>query len=387
MKTAVQFGAGNIGRGFTGQLFSESGFEVVFVDVVPEIVEALNEQHGYTIRIAAEPEQDVRVRNVRAVSGRDSGAVAIEVAGADIACTAVGVNVLESIAGALAEGLELRMRKRPDSTLNVIVCENMLDAAGTLHDMVMRCLPAVAHEWAGAHVGFTQAVVGRMVPVRTAEERASDLLGIRVEAYRRLPVDADAVKGELPEIAGVEAYSNFRAYIDRKLFAHNAGHAASAYFGARKGLTYVWECMDDPEVRGRTRDVMEESGQALIACYGLDAAEHWAHVDDLLSRFANRKLGDTVARVGGDPLRKLGREDRLVGAALFCERQGVEPIALAEAITAGLAFRNPDDPSAVKMEAMIGSRGIRGALEEITGVGPESDLGRRILGACKAMSV
>ena len=27
LKTAVQFGAGNIGRGFTGQLFSESGLK------------------------------------------------------------------------------------------------------------------------------------------------------------------------------------------------------------------------------------------------------------------------------------------------------------------------------------------------------------------------
>jgi len=28
----VQFGAGNIGRSFIGQLFSRSGYEVVFVD-------------------------------------------------------------------------------------------------------------------------------------------------------------------------------------------------------------------------------------------------------------------------------------------------------------------------------------------------------------------
>ena len=44
MNKAVQFGAGNIGRGFTGQLFSESGFEVVFVDVVQSLVDLLNER-------------------------------------------------------------------------------------------------------------------------------------------------------------------------------------------------------------------------------------------------------------------------------------------------------------------------------------------------------
>ncbi|HPP75292.1 MAG TPA: mannitol-1-phosphate 5-dehydrogenase, partial [Armatimonadota bacterium] len=53
MKKAVQFGAGNIGRGFIGQLFHESGYEVVFVDVVPDVVRLLNEQRCYTLRIAS----------------------------------------------------------------------------------------------------------------------------------------------------------------------------------------------------------------------------------------------------------------------------------------------------------------------------------------------
>ncbi|MCI9383732.1 MAG: mannitol-1-phosphate 5-dehydrogenase, partial [Lachnospiraceae bacterium] len=30
---AVMYGGGNIGRGFIGMLFSESGYEVTFVDV------------------------------------------------------------------------------------------------------------------------------------------------------------------------------------------------------------------------------------------------------------------------------------------------------------------------------------------------------------------
>ena len=37
MKTAVMYGAGNVGRGFLGQLLSESGYEVIFVDIVPEL--------------------------------------------------------------------------------------------------------------------------------------------------------------------------------------------------------------------------------------------------------------------------------------------------------------------------------------------------------------
>ena len=51
MKKAVQFGAGNIGRGFLGQLFFESGYETTFVDVVEPLVAGLNERHSYPLRI------------------------------------------------------------------------------------------------------------------------------------------------------------------------------------------------------------------------------------------------------------------------------------------------------------------------------------------------
>jgi mannitol-1-phosphate/altronate dehydrogenase len=50
--TAVMFGAGNVGRGFLGQLFSESGLEVVFVDVDPELVHALDQHREYTIHLS-----------------------------------------------------------------------------------------------------------------------------------------------------------------------------------------------------------------------------------------------------------------------------------------------------------------------------------------------
>ena len=43
MKKAVQFGAGNIGRGFIGALLSQSGYHVVFADVVDKIIDKINE--------------------------------------------------------------------------------------------------------------------------------------------------------------------------------------------------------------------------------------------------------------------------------------------------------------------------------------------------------
>ncbi|HPJ99686.1 MAG TPA: mannitol-1-phosphate 5-dehydrogenase, partial [Candidatus Hydrogenedentes bacterium] len=50
MKRALQFGAGNIGRGFLGQLYYESGYAATFVDVLDDVVRALNERGEYPLR-------------------------------------------------------------------------------------------------------------------------------------------------------------------------------------------------------------------------------------------------------------------------------------------------------------------------------------------------
>ena len=127
-KTAVMIGAGNIGRGFIGAAFAASGYETVFIDVNEELVGAINARGEYPVRILLPDggRRDTMVRGVRAVSGRDTGAAAAEIAKAGICATAVGVRAMPLIAPELALGLALRTREEAPP-LNIIVCENMKD--------------------------------------------------------------------------------------------------------------------------------------------------------------------------------------------------------------------------------------------------------------------
>ena len=125
---AVMYGAGNIGRGFIGMLFSASGYEVTFVDVARPVIEALNRDKKYPVRIVSnEGHEDLDVLHVRAIDGNDQAAVAAAIGEADIMATAVGVNILKFIIPNLVAGIRRRMAEsgRP---LNIIICENLMDA-------------------------------------------------------------------------------------------------------------------------------------------------------------------------------------------------------------------------------------------------------------------
>ena len=95
---AVMYGAGNIGRGFIGMLFSASGYEVTFIDVAEKLIDALNREKTYPVRIVSnEGFEDIDVERICAVNGNNTEAAAQAIAEADIMATAVGVNILKYI--------------------------------------------------------------------------------------------------------------------------------------------------------------------------------------------------------------------------------------------------------------------------------------------------
>ena len=368
-RSAVMLGAGNIGRGFLGQLFSESGYEVVFVDVDEPLIAAFNARRGYTIRLVDnQGTEAVLISPVRALHSGETGAVAEALAQASIAATAVGVRALPHVAPLVAAGVARRAESGVPSPLNIIICENMKDAAATFRNMVGQDVPPEYQAYFQANVGFVDTVIGRMVPPPTPEMRAHDPSLIAVEPYKELPVDRSGFVGPPPEIVGMEACDDFGFYTARKLYIHNAGHAILGYLGYLRGYTLGYQALEDETIRPVLEQALVESKAGVICQYGADVARLEAHVADLIRRFANRPLSDTIFRLARDPLRKLSPADRLVGAARLAEKAGVAPQALSWGIAAGYCFDDPDDPLATKLQQRLASEGFDAALAGVSGI-------------------
>ncbi|NQU44249.1 mannitol-1-phosphate 5-dehydrogenase [bacterium] len=377
MKTLIQFGAGNIGRSFIGQIFARAGYQVIFVDIDERIIRALNERRGYQVVIKHSDGRDeiLPIENVRAIDGRDARAVAEAVAEADIAATSVGQRALPTVLKTLAAGLELRRQRHETRPLEIIIAENLHGAAAFFREHLARHLSADYP--LDKLVGLVETSIGKMVPIMREEDLRRDPVWVFAEPYNELILDAKGFRGPIPDVPGLAPKPNIAAWVDRKLFIHNLGHSATAYLGyaAHPDLDFIWQVLQNAEIRATVRRAMMQSAEALLLQYPADfsRADLEAHVDDLLERFANRSLGDTVHRVGRDLYRKLSREDRLIGAIRLATRHGLLVDAMAQTVVAAIGFRKgdekgqifPDDQRFAQDEA---PQGLSHILHEVCGL-------------------
>ena len=173
------------------------------------------------------------------------------------------------------------------------------------------------------------------------------------------------------QIHGGVPCEQFRYYIKRKLFVHNLGHAVTGYFGFLKGCRYIHEAMSIPSIAALSKAAMEESGRALCLEFPEYRDLTIRHIDDLMSRFCNAALADPVTRVCADPLRKLGPDDRLVGAMRNCLSWEVDCPHILSSIAAALLFENDLDHSSVAMHGQIRNLGCEDFLKNHCKIEPE----------------
>ena len=372
----IIIGAGKIARGYVGHLVALSGRPICFVDVNETVVRLINERGGYRVHILGNESKSMTVTNIRALHSADP-AVADVLAQAQLAFVSVGGPNLPAVAGTLAPGLAAR-RAAGGQLLNIVCCENWYRPAEVLREQLAGRLAGADAAYLAERVGIAEATVLRSCIEPTPEQRAADPLAVQAQDYWELQIDAAALVEDLPAIKGLKPVANFRAALERKLFTYNAGNATIAYLGVLRGHHYLSEAATDPMILEVARGVYQESGAAVVARHGYTAEEQAAFAQQSLSKYQDATIVDPLERNTRDPLRKLGRHDRLIGPACLALEYGIRPWHLALAIGAALKYANPEDPSAVKLQQMLTDEGLDSVLRKVCEIESDGELARLV---------
>lgn len=365
MKKAVHFGAGNIGRGFIGEILFENGFEIAFVDVNERIIDALNERGSYEIEIAEEGQRHIAVSGVRGINnGKNPEEVVAAIAGADLVTTAIGPNILPFIAPLVAQGIEARKNAGNTQPLDVLACENMIGGSSFLYEEVKKHLSEAGLTFAEAHIGFPNAAVDRIVPAQSHE----DPLFVVVEPFNEWVVETHAMKNPDLKLTKVHYEADLEPFIERKLFSVNSGHATSAYTGAHFGAQTILEALQNPTVKEKVEAVLAEIRSLLVAKWGFEEAALEDYHKIIISRFENPFIVDDVARVARTPIRKLGYDERFIRPIRELRERGLSYDALLQTVRYIFEYKDEADAQSVELQAMLAQEPLATVVEKVTGV-------------------
>jgi mannitol-1-phosphate 5-dehydrogenase len=372
MKQVVHFGAGNIGRGFIGALFSQSGYHVTFVDIADTIIDQLNKDRSYNVITAEDEPTVMEIVNVSGINNmKDEEAVIKAIEEATYITTAIGPNVLPHIAPLIAKGLKSRV-KVTDEKVYVIACENQISATDLLKSYIEKELKEEDIELMKNKVCYFNSAVDRIVPIQNNKNP----LDVLVEPYYEWIVETTE---DIPYVEGMLKVDNIAPYIERKLFTVNTGHAVTAYFGFLDDKETIDQTLHDEQMYMKVKSTLEETGNYLVERYQLDKKEHQKYIEKILTRFRNKHLHDNVKRVGRSPIRKLGPNDRLVKPMVEASKFGLSYVNLATAVAACLLFDVKDDPESVELQKMIKDHGVVHVLKEICNLDPNSEIAELII--------
>jgi mannitol 2-dehydrogenase len=214
--------------------------------------------------------------------------------------------VPRTVFGLVVEALA-RRRAHGVPPFTVVSCDNMPhngDVAADSFTAFARLRDPELGDWVQAEVRFPNSMVDRITPGTTDAQRAevTERFGVEdgwpvvAEPYVQWVLQDDFCLGRPPlEDAGVQVVADVEPYEQMKLRLLNAGHQCLGYLAALAGWTSIHDAAQDPDMRAFLLGYMaEEATPTLAPVPGIDLAQYRT---DLLDRFSNAHVRDTVARL------------------------------------------------------------------------------------------
>lgn len=369
----VILGAGKIARGFIGHLLYLSGIPFTFIEKAEPLVELINERGAYTVNILGHSEKNCYVQGVHAIGFQDEEKVANTIAEADAVFTAVGGKNLPALIPYLVKGIEAKAAK--GGTLNIVTCENWKLPADILRRGIEEQICEEAKPYLAKKVGITEAVIMRSAIESDAELLKQDPLIVNVQDFWELPVDASRLVGEFPPVKGLKRITEFTGFLERKFYTYNAANGSVSYLGALLGYEKIADAAHDERILKILDGVYQETARALSQKHHFPLEEQLAFTLTSKRKLQDYTIVDFIERNARDPLRKLGKDDRLVGSARLVQEYGIKPENLCVAIAAAIYYESPGDEFAVELKRMRLEEGVDAILEKVCQLEAEGELG------------
>ena len=214
-----------------------------------------------------------------------------------------------TVFGLICAALE-RRRASGISPFTILSCDNIQHNGDVAREMFTtfaeKYNPDLAI-WMTYNVAFPNSMVDRITPVTT--ERDKELVSARIGVRDECPVLCEpffqwVVEDAFPtgrpewELAGVQVTDDVAPYEKMKLRLLNASHQGLAYFAHLMGYEYVHDAAQDPLIATFLRRYMDqEATPTLDALPGVDLD---SYKTELIERFANPEVKDTVARLAAE---------------------------------------------------------------------------------------
>lgn len=371
--SCVIFGAGKIARGFVGHLLYLSKISFVFVEKADGLVDLINSRKKYTVNILGNSDKNTVVTGARALKFSQRDEIIDEIAKADVVFTAVGGKNLGELVPFLSDAIKQILSE--DRKLNIITCENWKTPANILKESIERTLDNDLLDKYHSNIGITEAVIMRSAIEADAESLKKDPLIVNVQDFWRFPFDASRIKAEMPkDMICLEPIYEFTGFLERKFYTYNAANGTTSFVGALLGYKYIADAAHDERILEILDGVYKETSTALSRKHDFPFDEQWEFTRTSLRKLQDYNIVDYIERNARDPIRKLGKDDRLVGSAKLCLEYGVMPENLAIAIACAIYYEQETDEFANQLKEMRTTKGVDYILENVCTLPSNSEL-------------
>ncbi len=338
MKKVLIIGAGAIGRGFLAPLLQDLKFQINFLDKDINLVKRLNKKGSYLAAITNNRNYTFKkIILDKAFNLKEK----LNLKDYDIVFCCVGPKQCEKVA------------TRLKNAKTIISCENDFFSVYKIKKISKN---------KNVFFGIPDVITSSTAPKNLLKN--DELTTVSEQGELILEKGKYNISKKIKQVNRSELDQHWRA----KLFIHNAPHAILAYLGHLKKYRYIHDAMMDENIKKIVIGSMKEVTNGVIKAKYVSKKFATYYMNKEIRRFSNQLLFDPISRVAREPIRKLGKENRIILALRVAQWNKEQPKNIAIGVKAALKFNSKKDPESIYLQNLRKKFDDDEVLEMISGI-------------------